>query len=63
MPPLDWMEAQITRATENARFRWKESNTRTHWAILARDVWVPVVYDKRLGCVVTCLPPDIPPRL
>jgi len=56
LPEMNWINGQIKQGTENARFMWRQSKTRTHWQIKVEGQWIPVVYDTKRGTVVTCLP-------
>lgn len=58
MPDMNWINAQIKNQTEKARFMWSQSAIRKHWQVEVEGRWIPVVYDKKRGTVVTCLPPN-----
>ncbi len=53
---------QMNRAIQNrdgAWFRFKESNSRTHWTVPFKGQQLPVVYLKSVGGICTVLPPDV----
>lgn len=58
-PALNFSFKKIRQAIQErrgARFLLKQSNSRTHWAVMVDGVEIPVVYDKTKKQVVTVLP-------
>lgn len=56
MPDFNWINRQIKKNTDEARHIAKQSAIRSLWEIRVDGQWVPIVYDKKRGTVVTCLP-------